>query len=583
MNRITTRFALHLATAAVVPLLLYGVVSVISLQQGTRSTVIEGNTNVALRAAEHIELHIGNSVKILRAVAADLEHTGLERWQQDRILKNFVLEFPEFAELTLLDEAGAPVVSSRIGRPGVSVPDADGTSFGEVFLSPFTPDDDLLPAAVLGMRLRGAGGTAGWLVGRVSLEELWRAVDRIRIGEHGVALVVTAAGLLLAHGAPEEKSRVARGDNLLDHPLVRELSDAGPDVLTASAEYDGRRDALVGVAARVPALGWTVIVEQPESEAYATTRRLQAQLGAAIGLFLLVTVVAGYYNGRRFITPIFDLIRGTRAVAAGRLDERVTIDATDELGQLGRAFNTMADRLVELQDEVRKKERQATFGRVAIGLVHDISHPIQNIGNSCKLIVKMFDDLEYRRTFQRTVERELTVIKRVLEDLRNVARPIPLEKFPLDVNRALGELIESMQATVEKAGVSLTGELAFGPLYIEGDLFALNRVYRNLIINACQATTPGGAIVIRTRRADGEAVIEVRDTGCGIPAGRLETIFEDFVTTKRQGLGLGLAISKKVVEQLGGTIAVASEVGGGTTFTLRFRLTESRPAQLAAV
>jgi signal transduction histidine kinase len=140
-----------------------------------------------------------------------------------------------------------------------------------------------------------------------------------------------------------------------------------------------------------------------------------------------------------------------------------------------------------------------------------------------------------------------------------------------------------MQTTAERAGVALQAECGFGPVYIEGDLFALNRVYRNLLINAFQATAPGGQVQVRTMRQQEEAIIEIADTGCGIPPERLETIFDDFVTTKRRGLGLGLAISKKVVEQLGGTIAVTSEVGHGTTFTLRFPLTKARPSQLAAV
>jgi signal transduction histidine kinase len=243
----------------------------------------------------------------------------------------------------------------------------------------------------------------------------------------------------------------------------------------------------------------------------------------------------------------------------------------------------MADRLVELQEDVRKKERQAMFGRISIGLVHDLSHPIQNIGNSCKLIVKMWDDHEYRESFKRTVERELAQIKRVLDDLRNVARPMPLEKFPIDVNKAIAELVESMTTTAEKAGLTLSTELVLGQLFIEGDLFALNRVYRNLIINALQATPPRGQVVVRTLRREDHAIIEVADTGCGIPPERLETIFDDFVTTKRRGLGLGLAISKKVVEQLGGTIAVTSTVGLGSTFSLRFPLTNARPSQLRVV
>ena len=137
--------------------------------------------------------------------------------------------------------------------------------------------------------------------------------------------------------------------------------------------------------------------------------------------------------------------------------------------------------------------------------------------------------------------------------------------------------------TAENAGLTIETELVFGPLFIEGDLFALNRVYRNLIINALQATPPRGRILVAHAAQDDHAIIEVADTGCGIPTERLDTIFDDFVTTKRRGLGLGLAISKKIVEQLGGTIAVTSEVGVGSTFTLRFPLTKARPSQLAAM
>jgi signal transduction histidine kinase len=232
---------------------------------------------------------------------------------------------------------------------------------------------------------------------------------------------------------------------------------------------------------------------------------------------------------------------------------------------------------------VRKNERQAMFGRIAVGLVHDLSHPVQNIGNSCKLMVKMFDDQEYRESFKRTVERELSEVKRVLDDLRNVARPLPLERFVLDVNKAIAELAESMASTANDAGLVLETELALGPLYIEGDLFALNRVYRNRLTKAFQATGPRGQVTIRTRREFERAVIEIADTGSGIPPERLRTIFEDFVTTKRRGLGLGLAISKKVVEQLDGTISVESQVNMGTTFTLRFPLAQARPSQLRAV
>ena len=581
MTKISNRFALLLAAAAVLPLLGYGAVSIVSLRTGAQQAVIDGNLNVARQVAEQIELYITGSANILKAVAADLQQTGLQRWQKDRILKNFVLQFSEFRELTLLDDNGQPVVSSRLGTPTATVPGSEGVSINGTLISRFSVDDAVLPTAVIAVRLMDREG--GWLVGRLNLEAMWRMVDRIRVGQNGFALVVTSEGQLLAHGDPAAKSRVARGDSMRGHPLVARIEGALPDEQVTFAQYDDERGPMLGVAAQLAALGWTVIVEQSRGEAFAIPIRMQWQLGIAIAAALTLMLGVGYFWGYRFIDPILALTRGTRALAEGKLDERVTVDSSDEIGQLGLAFNNMADRLVELQEDVRKKERQAMFGRISIGLVHDLSHPIQNIGNSCKLIVKMFDDQEYRETFKRTIERELAQVKRVLDDLRNVARPMPLQRFPIDINKELTNLVESMQSTAAKAGLTIGTEFVFGQLYIEGDLFALNRVYRNLIMNSLQATPPSGRVVVRTLRDGDQAVVEVVDTGCGIPKERLETIFEDFVTTKRRGLGLGLAISKKIVEQLDGAITVASEAGVGSTFTLKFPLTKARPSQLAAV
>jgi two-component system sensor histidine kinase AtoS len=230
----------------------------------------------------------------------------------------------------------------------------------------------------------------------------------------------------------------------------------------------------------------------------------------------------------------------------------------------------MADKLVALTEDVRKKERQAMFGRMAAGLVHDLSHPVQNIGNSCKLIVRVFDDPEYRQTFTRTIDREIDTLKRVLDDLRNVARPAPVERFPLDVNRSIADVVESMRGFADESGIGLESKFSPEPVVIEGDVFALGRVYRNLITNAIQATQAGGRVTIATARSGNRVEVSISDTGSGIPSERLAAIFDDFVTTKKRGLGLGLAITKRIVEQLGGTITVASELGKGTTFTMRF-------------
>jgi signal transduction histidine kinase len=325
-----------------------------------------------------------------------------------------------------------------------------------------------------------------------------------------------------------------------------------------------------------------VIVEQPTSEAYASATALRRQLTIAIAVALLIMIGIGLLFGRRFIAPIFILQRGTQAVAAGDLTSRVHIPSVDEFGELGSAFNSMADRLVELQEDVKRQERQAMFGRVAAGLVHDLSHPIQNIGNSTRLLMRDDLDAESRDTFHKTIDRELQTLKRFMEDLRNIVKPKPIERFAMDINVAVSEIVEPMRTEGERHGIKVEGRYADGPLIIEGDRFALGRVFRNLITNAIQATEAGGRVIVTTARAGDHVEISVADTGSGIPAERLSRIFDDFVTTKRRGLGLGLAISKRIVEQLDGTITVESEVGRGTSFTLRFPARDDQAAQVAS-
>lgn len=580
---ITFRFVLLIATAAVLPLLVYGLVSVDSLRRGTEQSVQRGNLEVAKQIAKQIGQYFNNNVRVLTSVGLELHGTQLEPWQRSRVLRNYVLDFPEFREIAIFDAEGRVVATSRPGGTELGLPEATGSpdpAANQFRVATPHIDADALPTTTLSVPLIEHSEAPGWIVAELSLEELWRTVDRIKVGTSGYALLLDEQARLLAHGNPDDKNMIASGaapdEQTLAGTLRRDRAS-----LESLTFRNSRGEELLAVAADVGRPAWTVLVEQPTDDAFAVTHRLERQLIAVIGFALLGTMVLGWLWGRSFIQRIFELTRVTRAIADGHMDERVVPSGRDEIRQLGESFNSMADHLVELQENVRKQERQAMFGRIAAGLVHDLSHPIQNIGNSCKLIQKMYEDAEYRETFRRTVERELVIVKRVLDDLRNIARPIPLERFAVDLNRTVADAFEAMEQHAETAGLTLRLELNAETLFIEGDVFALGRVYRNLILNAIQATAPGGLVVVATEATPERAQIRIYDTGCGIPPERIGQIFEDFVTTKRRGLGLGLAISKKIVEQLGGTISVASEVGKGTTFVLDFPRTKARPMLVA--
>src|SRR6185503_19159553 len=191
-----------------------------------------------------------------------------------------------------------------------------------VTMSPIKVDEDLLPTTVLAIRLTKANQPAGWLVGEFNLEEMWRMVDHIRIGDHGYALVVAPGGELIAHGDPDKKTLVAKARNMGSHPLVAAAAGGSASGGREYVDENGRRE--LGVAATIPSLGWTVIVEQPTAEAFANASQLQRQLTLSISFAVVVMIAAGYLFGRRyFINPILKLKHATHEVAKGQLQTRV--------------------------------------------------------------------------------------------------------------------------------------------------------------------------------------------------------------------------------------------------------------------
>ena len=123
MKRITSRFVLLIATAAVLPLVVYGFVSIRSLRDGTHLSVQAGNKNVARQVADQLSLYMRHNIRVLQAVGSGLGSTAQTPWQQERALKNFVLDFPEFREITVFNNGGQPLATSAIGKNRLTVPE----------------------------------------------------------------------------------------------------------------------------------------------------------------------------------------------------------------------------------------------------------------------------------------------------------------------------------------------------------------------------------------------------------------------------------------------------------------------------
>ncbi|MBI3621843.1 MAG: HAMP domain-containing protein [Nitrospirae bacterium] len=432
----------------------------------------------------------------------------------------------------------------------------------------------------------------GVLIGEVNLIAMWELVDSIRIGREGYAFVVSETGQLLAHGRGAQKPKVLQQADLSSLAVVQAVRQGRSQTVVYYGAADGETPVeMIGVSAPITGLGWGLIIEQPTREAYAQASTMTVELAGLIGVFLLLAVGIGYLGGKQYIVePIRQLMQATDRVAAGNLTETVKILTHDEFQALGEAFNQMTARLAGLQERIRRDERAVVFGKIAAGLAHDLRHPILNIENNSRLLQRRFDE-EARDRFVKIVARELAEIKRFLDDLRDLTRPTPLTMVALDLRRELAELAELFQEEAERQRVKILCQVegdGGAPVFVRGDKFAIGRVLKNLIRNALDAMAEGGTLGIRVSPpgqplTEGQdlVLVVVTDTGHGIPPERLPSLFEDYFTTKRKGLGLGLAVTKKIVEELGGTISVSSTVGRGSTFTLSLKAAgkaaETRP------
>lgn len=235
-----------------------------------------------------------------------------------------------------------------------------------------------------------------------------------------------------------------------------------------------------------------------------------------------------------------------------------------------------------LQATLRTHEKQVRLGRVVAGLVHDLSHPIQNIANNVSLLLRDDMDATERDAVRGVIEHEQRALRRVMDDILNVARPRPSERSLVDIGSAAQEVVEVMRAEAVREGITLTAECLCELPPVACDRFALTRVFRNLVANALEATPRGGRVTLTSRLDGAHVVVDVTDTGSGIAPDRLASLFDAFVTTRQRGHGLGLEVSKQLVEQMGGTLTVVSALGVGSTFALRLAAVQPHLVEAAS-
>ncbi len=244
-----------------------------------------------------------------------------------------------------------------------------------------------------------------------------------------------------------------------------------------------------------------------------------------------------------------------------------------DLKQIGRLiiFDDVTDR-EELERRLVQADKLSSIGLLAAGVAHEVNTPLAVISTYAQMLAKQVSGDDQKAKLLDKIAKQTFRASEIVNSLLNFSRTSPTDFADVDLNRIVRETVSLVEHQFQTAGVATDLSLADNLPFIRGNSGKLQQVFLNLFINAKDAMPEGGVLTIRSRAEAGCAVLEIADTGQGIPPEHLARIYDPFFTTKgpKKGTGLGLSISYGIVHEHDGVIEVDSAVGGGTRFRLEF-------------
>jgi signal transduction histidine kinase len=326
-------------------------------------------------------------------------------------------------------------------------------------------------------------------------------------------------------------------------------------------------------------------------KSYAEENELLAQLNRLVAALGVLAVCLGLalaaFIARTVTRPLESLVGGTRALSRGDFTYKVHEQGAEEVRELSRAFDRMRERMQKTQHELLAAERMATIGQMASSVSHDLRHYLSAIYASAEFLANPRLPASEREELLTDVRSGVQGMTDMLDSLLVFGRTgmvLQLRSEPLAA--VLEQAMGAIRSHPDARGVDL-GVQPILPLTLEVDSKELRRAVYNLLLNACQAVGRGERpawVALETSLLEDGLHITVRDSGPGIPAAIRETLFHPFVSEgKQSGVGLGLALAKRIAEAHGGSIRLESSVAGNTAFTItlpRARILEeaARPA-----
>jgi signal transduction histidine kinase len=305
-------------------------------------------------------------------------------------------------------------------------------------------------------------------------------------------------------------------------------------------------------------------------------------LGTILLIFAgAIAMALGYLLSSSFIERIHFIDQAAKKIANGNLSIRVPVEGRDELADLANSFNQMAS---QLQESAENQKQLETLRKELIAWIsHDLQTPLASISAIIEALADdVVEDPQTEKRYLTTAKRSIDDLSHLIDDLFQMAQidagGLPLNYESVSISDLISDILESFTELAKRNGVILKGSVGSELEMVPMDPKQINRVLNNLIKNAMQHSKEGGYIAVGAHQSGKDVIVEVRDNGKGIPPEDLEYIFDPFFSGEKSrrkligGSGLGLTISKGIIEAHGGNIEVKSDPNQ-TCFTFYLPLT----------
>jgi signal transduction histidine kinase len=374
--------------------------------------------------------------------------------------------------------------------------------------------------------------------------------------------------------------------------LQQEIRTTGDRIL---ARYDsGQRQAAYAMAQQelkgrlqpaLTQLNREIYRRARESSVRGAYTRLEEILSTQERILLLSVLltlggglVGSWVISRSLARPLSELTQAMSVVGAGHLDHPIASESRDEFGDLARAFAGMTDNLRESRTRLIQSEKLASIGEMSAAVAHGLRNPLASLRAAAQVVRHHPTSPSSAEHLDAIIE-EVDRLDRRITHLLSFSRPAPFQRSSESVSRLVQEVVPAFAELLKERRVELHLELPPDLPHVQVDPVQIEQALIEIISNAIDAMPQGGRLGIRAS-VDGKSeagrliIIDISDTGTGIPASVLPSVCEPFFTTRAEGTGLGLSIAKRYIDQNGGHLNIESRPGS-TTISLRLPATDA--------